>query len=107
MTLTEKSELDHAAHVTVETQLKHLKQASRQLREQHSLFSVELQFLQRFYYKGNNQHRSSTFWQRLCEIRRYAVRLDEIDLVGQVDSIRTYFFGPGAKHKYDYELSLQ
>jgi hypothetical protein len=96
---TPKTKLDVAAHPVIEAQLKKLKLASRQIREQLSLIETEARILERLYYKGKNQHRSATFWHRLSEVRRYTARINNLDLCNIIDSFRASFFGEAAQNK--------
>ncbi|KAJ7285882.1 hypothetical protein C8J57DRAFT_1496582 [Mycena rebaudengoi] len=88
-----KSSLDPALHPNIDAFLKDLKTCARRLQPTLTTLSDELQILHRLYYKGNNQHRSSLFWRRVSEMKKYGDRLEELSLSALVDSLRYSFFG--------------
>ncbi|KAI0093615.1 hypothetical protein BDY19DRAFT_882013 [Irpex rosettiformis] len=88
-----RDSLPPSDHATVDTVLKELKQSTRRLQDALELHHVELQVLEKLYYKGNNQHRTALFWRRVLDIRRFARRLEGADLYGLMDGVRVSFWG--------------
>ncbi|EIM89896.1 uncharacterized protein STEHIDRAFT_50373 [Stereum hirsutum FP-91666 SS1] len=73
-----------------------LKRAKSHLRDAQAIFSshqAEMALLERLYYKGKNQHRMSLFWQRVCEMRRYGRRLQDMNVTGMMENNRAMFYG--------------
>jgi len=89
--------LDPSCYSSIDNALKHLKIYTRRLHTVITTHDDELQILERLYYKGKNQHRSALFWRHVVEMRRYAIRLNQISLSGIVDSFRFSFFGEGSE----------
>jgi hypothetical protein len=85
--------LDTALHPDVDAVLKDLKLCSRRIEGALSTHRVELQVLERLYYKGKNQHRSALFWGRVKEMKKHACRLQEVDASDIVASLRSCFYG--------------
>ncbi|CAL1704842.1 unnamed protein product [Somion occarium] len=94
MDYTFKSTLDQTQQSLVDSILKDLKICSRRLQTAFHSQQVDLQVLERLYYKGNNQHRSALFWRRIEEIRRYTPRLTDQRTQTVVDELRLSFWGP-------------
>lgn len=94
-----RGSLDAISHTSIDSVLKELKSSSRRLQTAFSVFRVELQVLERLYYKGKNQHRSALFWKRASEIKRYGERLDGMDLPTSVELLRCSFFGATSVQK--------
>ncbi|THH12751.1 hypothetical protein EW146_g7400 [Bondarzewia mesenterica] len=59
----------------------------------HALHADEMAVLERLFYKGKNQHRSSLFWQRVSEMRRYGHRLQGITMCATIEALRASFYG--------------
>ncbi|KAI0341705.1 hypothetical protein BDW22DRAFT_264895 [Trametopsis cervina] len=79
-------------HSAVDGILKELKQCTRRLQTALASQHVDLQVLERLYYKGNNQHRTALFWRRVAEIRRLGRRLESADVHGLIESLRVSFW---------------
>lgn len=89
----QRNSLGPSSHAAVDSALKDLKSCSRRLQCAVSTFQTELHVLERLYYKGKNQHRSSLFWKRVVEVRRYGQRLSEMNISNVLEHLRTSFFG--------------
>lgn len=79
-----------------------LKQAKSHLRDAQAIFSshqAEMVLLDRLYYKGKNQHHMSLFWQRVCEMRRYGRRLQDMNVTAMMENNRAMFYGVQAPVK--------
>ena len=81
-------------HSTVDGVLKELKTASRELQKIFASFRLELELLDRLFYKNKNQHRSALFWRRVTEMRRFSHKLDRHKPDGLVEDARRWFWGP-------------
>ncbi|KAI0695910.1 hypothetical protein BC835DRAFT_1344488 [Cytidiella melzeri] len=88
-----RSGLNSSYHPVVDSVLKDLKQCTRRLQPALASQHVELQVLEKLYYKGNNQHRTALFWRRVCDIRRFGRRLEGVRLHALVDRVRLSFWG--------------
>lgn len=93
-----RSALNSASHQDVDSILKQLRSCTRRLQIALSSHRLELQVLERLYYKGKNQHRTALFWRRVVEIRRYGDRLQEMDAFNLVENIRLLFWGDTTLH---------
>ncbi|KAF7304846.1 DUF4477 domain-containing protein [Mycena kentingensis (nom. inval.)] len=91
-TQSDKASLPPDVLPHIDAALKQTKVSSRALRPILSTFNDELLVLHRLFYRGNNQHRTAIFWQRVSEMRRYAERLEELHLTDILDSLRLSFF---------------
>src|SRR5271154_7527015 len=91
-----RSSLQALSYAPIDSALKDLKTSSRRLNSSFLAFRDETHILERLYYKGKNQHRSAIFWKRVLEVRRYARRLDEMQIPKRVDHLRCTFFGESA-----------
>ncbi|KAJ7219228.1 hypothetical protein GGX14DRAFT_435188 [Mycena pura] len=90
-----KGTLDAATHARIDASLKQLKTCARVLQPVIVTFSDELHILRRLLYKAKNEHRASLFWRHATEMRRYAVRVEQLSLPSLVDSLRYSFFAEG------------
>ncbi|KDQ60870.1 hypothetical protein JAAARDRAFT_565027 [Jaapia argillacea MUCL 33604] len=88
-----RSSLDASLLTSVDSALKDLKGCCRQLQTLLSVHADEVQVLERLHYKGKNQHRSAIFWNRADEMRRFGLRLKEMNLGNLLDVLRSSFFG--------------
>lgn len=77
----------------IDSALKELKTTSRRLKTIISFFHDELNILERLYYKGKNQHRSALFWKRVVELKRFAERLNGMNVSNTLEQMRCSFFG--------------
>ncbi|KAF9805501.1 hypothetical protein IEO21_09014 [Rhodonia placenta] len=93
-----RSALDSASHQDVDSILKQFRSCTRRLQIALSSHRLELQVLERLYYKGKNQHRTALFWRRVVEIRRYGDRLQKMDAFNLVENIRLSFWGDTTLH---------
>ncbi|TFY67272.1 hypothetical protein EVJ58_g1733 [Rhodofomes roseus] len=91
-----KASLDAAAQSDINGILKQLKACTRRLQTAYASHALELQVLERLYYKGKNQHRTALFWRSVVEIRRYGARVEEMELYGLVERMRVSFWGEAA-----------
>jgi len=89
-----RSSLDSKFHPTVDAVLKELKTASRELQKIFASFRLELELLDRLFYKNKNQHRSALFWRKVTEMRRFCHKLDNRKPDGLVEDARRWFWGP-------------
>lgn len=94
-----RNSLAASDHATVDTVLKNLKQCTRHLQSALETQHLELQVLEKLYYKGNNQHRTALFWRRVSDIRRFGRRLEGADLHGLVEGVRISFWSSEARTK--------
>lgn len=96
---TPRSSLDSKVHSTVDGALKELKLASRELQKVFASFRLELELLDRLFYKNKNQHRGALFWRKVTEMRRFGHRLDRLKPDGLVEDARRWFWGPSDRQK--------
>ena len=89
-----RSSSDSKVHSTVDGVLKELKTASRGLQKIFASFRLELELLDRLFYKNKNQHRSALFWRKVTEMRRFGHKLDHHKPDGLVEDTRRWFWGP-------------
>jgi len=80
-------------HKDVDILLKELKSCVRRLLTAMGSYTNEMRVLERLYYKNKNQHRTSLFFKRVSEIRRYGNRLVELKLPERIELLRASFFG--------------
>lgn len=85
--------LDPARCDAVNAFLKNVKGHVRRAQTAFSLHADEVAILERLFYKGKNQHRSSLFWQRVSEMRRYGHRLQEMRICDLSEALRISFYG--------------
>ncbi|KIP09110.1 hypothetical protein PHLGIDRAFT_126562 [Phlebiopsis gigantea 11061_1 CR5-6] len=88
-----RNTLNIAKQGSIDSILKDLKACTRKLQVAFASHHVELQVLEKLYYKGSNQHRSALFWRRIADVRRHARRLEEVKIHEQVDALRFSFWG--------------
>ncbi|TCD69742.1 hypothetical protein EIP91_006509 [Steccherinum ochraceum] len=91
-----RSDLPQHSHSSVDSVLKDLKTCARRLQAAMNSQRIELRILDQLYYKGNNQHRTALFWNRIEEVRRYRKRLEQLEVYETVESLRTSFWGSQA-----------
>ena len=91
---TPRSSLDLEIHSTVDGVLKEFKSATRELQKVFASFRLELELLDRLFYKNKNQHRSTLFWRKVTEMRRFGHKLDHHKPDGLVEDARRWFWGP-------------
>ena len=91
---TPRLSLDSTVHSTVDNVLKELKTASRELQKIFVSFRLELELLDRLFYKNKNQHRGALFWRKVTEMRRFGHKLDNHKPDGLVEDARRWFWGP-------------
>ncbi|KAH9934759.1 uncharacterized protein B0H18DRAFT_486926 [Fomitopsis serialis] len=91
-----KASLGSTAQSDINGVLKQLKTCTRRLQTALASHALELQVLERLYYKGKNQHRTELFWRSVVEIRRYGTRVEEMQLYGLVETMRVAFWGEAA-----------
>lgn len=88
--------LGSRAQESVDSFLKALKLHTRRLSSILDIHAAELALLERLYYKGKNQHGASLLWARVREMRRYAQRLRDLDLLAATVNLRGSFYGETA-----------
>jgi len=91
---TPRSSLDPKIYSTVDGVLKELKVASRELQKISASFRLELELLDRLFYKNKNQHRGALFWRKVTEMRRFCHKLESRKSDGLVEDARRWFWGP-------------
>ena len=89
-----RSSLDSQIHSTIDVLLKENKLASRELRKILTSFRLELELLDRLFYKNKNQHLSALFWRKVTEMRRFGHKLDRYEPGVLVEDTRRWFWGP-------------
>ncbi|KZP24851.1 hypothetical protein FIBSPDRAFT_821679 [Athelia psychrophila] len=88
-----RDSLDPLHSGSIDAALKELRSGSRRLKAACSVFHDELKILERLYYKGKNQHRTSLFWKRAVELKRLCERLDGMNAFDMVEQLRCSFWG--------------
>ena len=96
---TPRSSLEPQVHSTVDGILKEFKSASKELQKILASFRLELELLDRLFYKNKNQHRGALFWRRVSEMRRFGHKLDRCKPDGLVEDARRWFWGPLVQQK--------
>ena len=94
-----RSSLDPKFHSTIDGVLKELKSASRDLQKNFASFRLELELLDRLFYKNKNQHRGALFWRKVTEMRRFGHKLDNHRPDGLAEDARRWFWGPLDKQR--------
>lgn len=84
--------LDVGSSSNIDSALKDFKLCIRRIQTVFASFQVELQLLDRLYYRGNNQHRTALFWRRIIEARRYGNRILAMDIHTKLDGVRMLFW---------------
>lgn len=87
-----KTSIDPSLYGHVDLTLKRLKLVSRRLSSTLTMWGEESRVLDRLYYKGKNQHRTSLFWRHVEEMRRFCLRIDSLDLLGILNRLRHSFY---------------
>jgi hypothetical protein len=80
----------------IDARLKEFKQCRKHAHENLSSFFEELQLLNRLCYKIKNQHRAADFWRSVIEMRRYARRVEDLEISAIIDLVYHSFFAEGA-----------
>ena len=88
----------------VDAVLKDLKACTRRLQAALASFQIELQILEKLYYKGNNQHRTALFWRRVADVRRFGRRLETLKIQESLDTIRLSFWGQPSERRSVVQL---
>jgi len=91
---TPRSLSDSKIHPIVDGVLKELKSASRELQKVFTSFRLELELLDRLFYKNKNQHRGALFWRKVTEMRRFGHKLGHHKPDELVEDARRWFWGP-------------
>ena len=94
-----RSSLDSRIHSTVDGVLKEFRPASKELQKIFASFRLELELLDRLFYKNKNQHRGALFWRKVTEMRRFCHKLDNHKPDGLVENTRRWFWGPPDQQK--------
>ncbi|KAF7966293.1 hypothetical protein HWV62_33375 [Athelia sp. TMB] len=93
LSFIQRDSLDPFPSGPIDSALKVLKSGSRRIKAACSSFHEELKLLERLYYKGKNQHRSSLFWKRVVELKRLGERLDGLYVPDMLEQLRFSFWG--------------
>ncbi|KAF9451071.1 hypothetical protein P691DRAFT_724893 [Macrolepiota fuliginosa MF-IS2] len=88
----QKDSLDPSICAHVDLALKRLKLVTRRLSTTLTALEDESRLLDRLFYKGKNQHRTSLFWRHVQEMRRLCSRFNGLDLSKSVTQIRHSFY---------------
>lgn len=89
-----RQSLDSQIHSAIDDVLKGFRSASRELRKIFISFRLELELLDRLFYKNKNQHRGALFWRKVTEMRRFCRKLDRLQPDALVEDTRRWFWGP-------------
>ncbi|KAH8106699.1 hypothetical protein BXZ70DRAFT_914718 [Cristinia sonorae] len=89
-----RSNLAQEHCTVVDKVLKDLKSCTRRLHAALLSQHTELRILDQLYYKGNNQHRTALFWNRIEEVRRFGKRVEKLEVYDTVESLRVSFWTP-------------
>ncbi|GJE87206.1 hypothetical protein PsYK624_032890 [Phanerochaete sordida] len=92
-----RASLDAAQQAGIDRVLKDLKSCTRKLQAAFASYHVELQVLERLYYKGNNQHRHALFWRRVADVRRFGKRLESVQIHENIETLRLAFWGDASQ----------
>lgn len=95
-----KTSIDPSLYGHVDLALKRLKLVSRRLSSTLTMWGEESRVLDRLYYKGKNQHRTSLFWRHVEEMRRFCLRIDSLDLLGILNRLRHSFYDSTSYDKW-------
>lgn len=87
--------------------LKDLKSCTRRLHAAFASHQVELQILEKLYYKGNNQHRTALFWRRVSDVRRFGKRLESVRILEHLETLRLTFWGDASQHRLAYRTTVR
>lgn len=94
-----RNALTNAQQGNIDSVLKDLKTCARGLQAAFASHQVELQVLEKLYYKGNNQHRTALFWRRVADVRRYGKRLEDLKVHEHLESVRLSFWGEASERR--------
>jgi hypothetical protein len=90
--LSQKGTINPLLQGHVDLALKRLKLISRRLLMTLTAFEEESRILDRLFYKGKNQHRTSMFWRHAEEMQMLCRRIHVIDLWARVNQLRHLFY---------------
>jgi hypothetical protein len=78
--------------VAVDACLKSLRKTRRSISATLACYSTETEILNTVYYKSKNQHKNALFWRNVAQLRRFAVRIEQVGLAGVLDTTRAAFY---------------
>lgn len=84
--------LSQQSITAVDTFLKSLRKLQKNVTNNQSTHTSELQLIDRISYKSRNQHGIALFWRSLSEVRRYAKSIEGNSLSALIDSVRSSFY---------------
>ena len=96
MITVSRDTLPLASMSTVDATLKALRSASKRMHAVAEAHDVELALLDTLCFKNNNQHRISLFWRRIQEVKRLALRVQDMKLHELIDWARIGFHAEAA-----------
>ncbi|KAF5330901.1 hypothetical protein D9619_005553 [Psilocybe cf. subviscida] len=88
-----RASVEAVHYAAIDNELKSLKLLSRRIQSAIAAHLVELQILHRLFYKNKNQHRGALFWRNISEVRRYAEKLQDLDVLNAINAFRNAFHG--------------
>lgn len=91
-----RESIPYASITCIDGALKALRVASKRVNAVSSSHELELGILVRLHYKNKNQHRGALFWRRVEEVKRLALRLQELALPALLDQTRLAFHASDA-----------
>ncbi|KZT11373.1 uncharacterized protein LAESUDRAFT_720599 [Laetiporus sulphureus 93-53] len=98
ITYLPRASLPAATHPEVDAVLKRLKICTRRLHAALATHRLELQIIDRLYYKNNNQHHTALFWRKTAEMRRFGHRLVGMAVGDLTERFRLSFWGDSTLH---------
>jgi hypothetical protein len=94
-----RSAVSVSQQVNLDGVLKALRSCTRRLQATFASHQIELQVLEKLYYKGNNQHRTALFWRRIADVRRFGKRVASIRIQEHLETLRVSFWGDPSQHR--------
>lgn len=88
-----RASVEAVHYAAIDNELKSLKLLSRRIQSAIAAHLAELQILHRLFYKNKNQHRGALFWRNISEVRRYAEKLQDLDVLNAINAFRNAFHG--------------
>lgn len=87
-----RTEVNSSQYGVIDLSLKQFKICAQHLSTTMTSLTEESRLLERIYYKNKNQQRSSLFWKKVQEIRRFLLRILELKLEQSVEDLRYSFY---------------
>lgn len=88
-----RTSVEASHYAAIDSELKSLKLLSRRIQSATIAHLTELKILRRLFYKNKNQHRGALFWRNISEVRRYAEKLQRLDVLNATNAFRNKFYG--------------